>query len=66
MAFGDLFLSLGVIEVELLPFHQLWQSKYKTKNIKYEYENVPQKKKEDLKEFASVLEQKGIFVSIGG
>ncbi len=65
-AFGDLFLSLGVKEVELLPFHQLGQSKYKTKNINYEYENVPQKKKEDLKEFASVLEQKGISVSIGG
>lgn len=60
--FGKLFLSLGVQTVELLPFHQLGESKYSRLKLVYPYAGVKQLHKEDLLEYADRLTETGISV----
>ena len=64
--FAKLLNRLGAIEVHLLPFHQLGESKYKRLQLKYDYDGQKQLRDGDVSAFASVLEQAGIKVQIGG
>lgn len=58
--FSDLFNSIGVKSVELLPFHQFGSQKYKYLNREYKLEGVPQKHSEDLYDYKRVMNEKGI------
>lgn len=60
--FGELFQTIHVKNVELLPFHQFGEEKYQKLKMDYEYAGVKQLHKEDLEEYASVLRSKGICV----
>ncbi len=63
---AELVLSLGLKEVHLLPFHPGGSEKYKRLGRAYKFEETNTLKKEDLKNFATILEEKGISVKIGG
>ena len=58
--------ELGAREVQLLPFHQLGESKYKRLQLSYAYDGQKQLRDGDLSAFAETLEQAGIQVQIGG
>ncbi|MFD1419794.1 glycyl-radical enzyme activating protein [Lactiplantibacillus songbeiensis] len=64
--FGELFVKLGVPEVELLPFHQFGLKKYQDLGRKYELEDVKQLQAEDLVDYKQHIEQHGIKVRING
>ena len=59
-AFGELLSSLGVNEVQLLPFHQLGEKKYELLGWEYKMEGVPPLHEEDLAEFQQALEGAGV------
>ncbi len=63
---AELVLSLGLKEVHLLPFHQGGSEKYKRLGRAYKFEETNALKKEDLKNFATILKEKGVSVKIGG
>lgn len=56
----------GAKEVQLLPFHQLGESKYRRLQIDYAYDGLKQMRDGDLSAFAEVLQKAGIQVQIGG
>ena len=58
--------SLGAKEVQLLPFHQLGESKYSRLHQPYDYDGVKQLRDEDVAAFADALRKKGFSVQIGG
>lgn len=58
--------ELGAKEVQLLPFHQLGESKYKRLQIQYAYDGQKQLRDGDVSAFAEALEKSGIKVQIGG
>ena len=58
--------ALGAKEVQLLPFHQLGESKYKRLQIQYAYDGQKQLRDGDVSAFAAALEKAGISVQIGG
>ncbi len=60
--FARLFQSLGVQDVELLPFHQFGEDKYETLGLPYDYRGVPQLHKEELQSYAAVLKAAGFAV----
>lgn len=64
--FADLLNTLGAKEVQLLPFHQLGESKYHRLQLNYAYDGQKQLRDGDVSAFASVLERAGIQVQIGG
>ncbi len=65
-AFAELFVKLGVKEVQLLPFHQFGEKKYEKLNKKYDYKGVAQLHKEDLKEYKELFCASKISAAIGG
>ena len=64
--FADVLAHLGAKEVQLLPFHQLGESKYNRLNLPYAYGGIRQMRDGDVAAFAKVLKDKGISVQIGG
>lgn len=62
--FADLFLSMGVKQIELLPFHQFGSQKYKYLDREYKLEDVPQLHTEDLTDYKNVLIEKGIDCTV--
>ena len=58
--FAALLTSMGLEQVQLLPFHQFGERKYDLLGIPYEMKNVRQLHKEDLEEFARVIVNAGI------
>lgn len=64
--FAGLLNELGAKSVQLLPFHQLGEKKYKSLNMHYAYSGVSQLHDEDLSNFAEVLTSASIKVQIGG
>ena len=64
--FASLLTSLGTKDVQLLPFHQLGESKYQRLRLHYVYEGQIQLREDDIATFAAVLEKTGIRVQIGG
>ena len=64
--FADTLIQLGAKEVQLLPFHQLGESKYNRLNLPYAYDGIQQMHDGDVSAFAAVLEEAGISVQIGG
>jgi pyruvate formate lyase activating enzyme len=64
--FARALTHLGAKEVQLLPFHQLGESKYHRLQIRYAYDGQKQLRDGDVSAFAAVLERAGIQVQIGG
>jgi pyruvate formate lyase activating enzyme len=64
--FSRLLSGLGAKQVQLLPFHQLGESKYHRLNLSYALDGVRQLRDGDLAAFAETLEQDGFSVQIGG
>lgn len=64
--FAQLLDELGAKEVQLLPFHQLGESKYHRLNMSYEWDGIKQLRDEDVNGFAEYLRSKGFSVQIGG
>ena len=64
--FAETLSGLGANNVQLLPFHQLGESKYNRLNLPYAYDGIKQMRDGDVAAFAKVLEANGISVQIGG
>ena len=64
--FAQTLTKLGVKEVQLLPFHQLAESKYQRLNLPYAFDGIRQLKEQDVSAFADVLRSAGLEVQIGG
>ncbi|SJZ66193.1 pyruvate formate lyase activating enzyme [Pilibacter termitis] len=60
--FAQLFSSLGVKNVELLPFHQFGEKKYEYLNREYKMKDIPQLHAEDLLEHRKIFEEIGCVV----
>lgn len=58
--FAQLFNAMNISKIELLPFHQFGQSKYKYLNRDYRLEDMPQLHTEDLDYFKAIMEEHGI------
>ena len=64
--FAKALTHLGAKEVQLLPFHQLGESKYHRLQLNYAYDGQKQLRDGDVSAFSAVLERAGIQVQIGG
>ncbi|MEN6339387.1 MAG: glycyl-radical enzyme activating protein, partial [Clostridiaceae bacterium] len=64
--FAATLIRLGVKEVQLLPFHQLGESKYQRLNLSYAFDGVKQLREGDVSAFADTLRAAGLTVQIGG
>ena len=64
--FAQTLTKLGVKEVQLLPFHQLGESKYQRLNLPYAFDGIRQLKEQDVSAFADTLRSAGLEVQIGG
>ena len=64
--FAQTLTKLGVMEVQLLPFHQLGESKYQRLNLPYAYTGTKQLREADVAAFADALTRAGLSVQIGG
>jgi len=64
--FAQTLTKLGVKDVQLLPFHQLGESKYQRLNLPYAFDGIRQLKEQDVSAFADVLRSAGLEVQIGG
>ncbi|VDG26243.1 glycyl-radical enzyme activating protein [Lactiplantibacillus mudanjiangensis] len=64
--FGELFVKLGVPEVELLPFHQFGLKKYQDLGREYALKDVKQLQAEDLVDYKKMIEKHGVKVRING
>lgn len=64
--FAKALTDLGAQEVQLLPFHQLGESKYHRLQLHYEFDGQKQMRDGDLAAFAQTLTKAGIQVQIGG
>ncbi len=64
--FAQTLTKLGVMEVQLLPFHQLGESKYQRLNLPYAYTGTKQLHEADVAAFADTLTKAGLSVQIGG
>ena len=64
--FAKALQDLGAKEVQLLPFHQLGESKYKRLQIEYAFDGKKQMRDGDLSALAKTLTKAGIQVQIGG
>jgi len=58
--------ALGAKKVQLLPFHQLGESKYARLGLPYTFGGVPQMHDDDIAAFAQTLKDAGLDVQIGG
>ena len=64
--FAETLIRLGAKNVQLLPFHQLGESKYDRLDLPYTFNGVKQLRDGDVAAFAKALEEKGLSVQIGG
>ncbi len=64
--FVALMNEMGAKDVQLLPFHQLGESKYRRLGLSYAYDGVRQMKNADVSALAGALERAGLNVQIGG
>lgn len=64
--FATLLTELGVREVQILPFHQMGESKYEKLGMAYAFAGRKQLHEEDLEPFQEVLRGAGLIVQIGG
>ena len=64
--FANVLQELGAKEVQLLPFHQFGESKYKKLQLNYAYDGFRQLRDGDVEAFADALEAAGIKAQIGG
>ena len=58
--FANLLCKKGVKTVELLPFHQFGESKYKALGKEYSMEGIPQLHEEDLQSFKEILKSSSL------
>jgi pyruvate formate lyase activating enzyme len=58
--------ALGAKNVQLLPFHQLGESKYRRLNLPYPYDGFRQMRDKDVSAFADALTRAGFQVQVGG
>ena len=64
MAFANLLHRKGIIKVELLPFHQFGENKYRALGKEYSMAGLPQLHEEDLQPFKEILYSQGINVKV--
>ena len=64
--FAEALARLGTRDVQLLPFHQLGESKYRRLNLPYGFDGVKQLHDSDVSVFAETLRAAGLRVQIGG
>ena len=64
--FARALTRLGAKEVQLLPFHQLGESKYRRLNLPYGFDGVKQLHEPDVSAFAETLRASGLSVQVGG
>ncbi len=64
--FARLLTALGAMEVHLLPFHQMGESKYEKLGMAYAFAGKKQLHEEDLAAFEAILSEAGLKVQIGG
>ena len=64
--FAGLLTALGALEVHLLPFHQMGESKYEKLGMDYAFAGKKQLHEEDLAAFAAIMTEAGLNVQIGG
>ncbi|NLI52805.1 MAG: glycyl-radical enzyme activating protein [Clostridiales bacterium] len=64
--FAKTLTALGAKDVQLLPFHQLGESKYRRLNLDYAYDGTKQLHDGDVSAFAAALTRAGLNVQIGG
>jgi len=62
LAFARLLRGKRIEYVELLPFHQFGESKYKALRMEYSMAGIPQLHDEDLQRFKEILSSQGITV----
>jgi pyruvate formate lyase activating enzyme len=65
LATAEFMKSVGMHEINLLPFHRLGASKYTQLGIKYSYDNQPARNPEDLKPLAEIYEAQGLKCYLG-
>lgn len=58
--------QLGIQKVDILPFHQLGEPKYKMMGMPYSFNNIKPPTDEEMEAVASEMELNGIKVKIGG
>ncbi len=61
-AFAKLLISIGIHEINLLPFHQFGSKKYEMMNLVYEMKDTKQLYPEDLEEYKQTLLTYGLHV----
>lgn len=64
--FVSLIKDLGVKNVELLPFHQFGESKYKLLDMDYSLKGVKPVRNDELNGFVKVFKDAGLNIQIGG
>ncbi len=57
---SDLLLQIGLKKVQLLPFHQFGENKYKLLDRNYELKDVPALHPEDLADYQKIFLKKGL------
>ena len=62
--FAELFNSIGVKNIEILPFHQFGENKYEYLDRDYKLSNIKQLHKEDLVEYESIINSQSVNVYI--
>ena len=65
LAFAEKLTAAGVRSVQLLPFHQMGKAKWDGMFLPYALEKKKALHKEDLEEFAGILEKEGLSVLTG-
>ena len=60
--FAHLFNKIGVKEIQLLPFHQFGQNKYRQLGLPYKFENYTSLHTEDLQEYKDILAKASLKV----
>ena len=64
--FASMLRQLNAGEVQLVPFHQMGEGKYRQLGMRYDYAGVAQLHDEDAEPFAQFLTEMGFRVQIGG
>jgi len=64
--FGRVLNEIGVSKVELLPFHQLGEKKYKLLNMPYSMKGISQMNSHYLNRFSEIIAGKNIQIQTGG
>jgi pyruvate formate lyase activating enzyme len=64
-ATAEFMKSIGLREINLLPFHRLGASKYQQLGLKYAYDDQPARNPEDLKPLAAIYEAQGLKCYLG-